>query len=174
MFKSTVWFCLVCISVLLAQSDIDERLAKKKFVEEFGQCGGLNYKGPRKCRPNLICFKRSRYYSQCLSSKSAANVTQPIPQIISINGKCYGENIDGPVLCSTGSAWFIQTENVHGECRSTCPEDWFCAQQTLPEWSPCGGHGYIGLTKCQEGLECYAHSKWYHECRNECPEGWEC
>lgn len=144
------------------------------LVDEFGQCGGLDYEGPKTCRASLICVKRSKYYSQCLTSEAAASATAPPPQLIPQGGKCHGGNIRGTLACTTGTACFIQTENVHGECLTSCPPGWFCAKQTLPEWAPCGGDGYVGLTKCKEGLQCVAHSKWYHECRSECPEGWKC
>ncbi|CAF0733327.1 unnamed protein product [Rotaria sordida] len=143
-------------------------------IEEFGQCGGLDWEGPKTCQANLICLKRSKYYSQCLSSEEASKATRPSPQVIPPGGKCHGGNIHGPIACAIGTACFIQTENVHGECKAHCPQGWFCAKQTLPEWAPCGGEGYIGLTKCKEGLQCYAHSRWYHECRSECPAGWKC
>jgi hypothetical protein len=143
-------------------------------VDEFGQCGGLDWEGPQTCRGNLICFKRSKYYSQCISSDTAVVATRSSPPVIQAGGKCHGGNIRGPLSCAIGTACFIQTENVHGECKTHCPQGWFCNKQTLPEWAPCGGEGYVGLTKCKEGLRCFAHSKWYNECRSECPEGWKC
>jgi hypothetical protein len=143
-------------------------------VDEFGQCGGLDWEGPKNCRANLICFKRSKYYSQCISSESASVATRPSPQVIPPGGKCHGGSVRGPIACAIGTACFIQTENVHGECKTHCSQGWFCAKQTLPEWAPCGGEGYVGLTKCKEGLQCFSHSKWYHECRSECPDGWKC
>ncbi len=144
------------------------------LVDEFGQCGGLDWEGPKTCGPNLICYKRSKYYSQCLSSDLAAAATRPSPQVIPPGGKCHGGNLRGPLACAIGTACFIQTENVHGECKTHCPQGWFCTKQTLSEWAPCGGEGYVGLTKCKEGLQCFSHSKWYHECRSECPDGWNC
>lgn len=144
------------------------------LIDEFGQCGGLEWDGPKICRANLICFKRSKYYSQCMSSDAVAVATRPSPTIIPIGGKCHGGNIRGPFACAIGTACFIQSENLHGECKTHCPQGWFCNKQTLSEWAPCGGEGYVGLTKCKEGLQCLAHSKWYHECRSECPEGWKC
>jgi hypothetical protein len=144
------------------------------LLDEFSQCGGLDWEGPTTCRANLICFKRSKYYSQCLSSEAAAIATRAAPQTIPPGGKCHGGNFRGPLSCAIGTACFIQTETVHGECKSQCPQGWFCEKQTLPEWAPCGGDGYIGLTKCKVGLQCFPHSKWYHECRSECPDGWKC
>ena len=144
------------------------------LVGEFGQCGGLDWEGPQACRGNLVCFKRSKYYSQCISSDAAVVATRPSPTVIPAGGKCHGGNIRGPFACATSTACFIQTENVHGECKTHCPQGWFCNKQTLPEWAPCGGEGYVGLTKCKEGLHCFSHSRWYHECRSECPEGWKC
>ena len=144
------------------------------LIDEFGQCGGLEYEGPKTCRQNLICVKRSKYYSQCLTSEGAATATSAAPQLVPAGGKCHGGNIRGSLPCAVGTACFFQTENVHGECRTFCPQGWFCTKQTLPEWAPCGGDAYVGLTKCKEGLQCVAHSKWYHECRSECPEGWKC
>lgn len=144
------------------------------YVDEFGQCGGLDYEGPKVCRPELICVKRSKYYAQCLTFEAASNVTTQAPQYIPEGGKCHGVQTRSPLLCVTGTACFIQTENVHGECRTQCPPGWFCNRQTLPEWAPCGGEGYVGLTQCKEGLQCIPHSRWYHECRAECPEGWKC
>ena len=144
------------------------------FVDEFGQCGGLDYEGQKVCRSNLICVKRSKYYSQCLTSEAANNATAQPPQTVPDGGKCHGVSSRVPLTCVTGTACFIQTENIHGECRTYCPPGWFCNRQTLPEWAPCGGDGYVGLTKCKEGLQCVPHSKWYHECRSECPEGWKC
>lgn len=144
------------------------------LVDEFGQCGGLDWEGPTTCRANLICLKRSKYYAQCLSSDAAAVATRPSPPVIPSGGKCHGGNIRGPFACAVGTACFIQTEGVHGECKTHCPQGWFCEKQTLPEWAPCGGEGYVGLTKCKEGLHCIPHSKWYHECRSECPPGWKC
>ncbi|CAF0871904.1 unnamed protein product [Adineta steineri] len=144
------------------------------LVDEFGQCGGLDWEGPKTCRANLICFKRSKYYSQCLTSDTAAVEARPSPPLIPPGTKCHGGNVRGSLSCAIGSACFIQTENVHGECKTHCPQGWFCEKQTLPEWAPCGGEGYVGLTKCKEGLQCIPHSKWYHECRSECPAGWKC
>ncbi len=181
MLKSIVVIIFsICISFLPVQSDVDERHGNRipsqtnDLVNEFGQCGGLDWEGPKTCRSNLICFKRSKYYSQCLTSEEAALATRTVPQAISLDGKCYGGNIRGVLTCASGTACFIQTENIHGECKTHCPQGWFCTQQTLPEWAPCGGENYIGLTKCKEGLQCIVHSKWYHECRAECPEGWKC
>ncbi|CAF3170600.1 unnamed protein product [Rotaria socialis] len=147
---------------------------KDGLIEEFGQCGGLDWEGPKICKTNFICMKRSKYYSQCLSAEAAAIATRPSPQVIPPGGKCHGGNIRSPLACATGTACFIQTENIHGECKTHCPQGWFCAKQTLSEWAPCGGESYVGLTKCKEGLHCYPHSRWYHECRSECPEGWSC
>ncbi|UJR33239.1 hypothetical protein I4U23_020694 [Adineta vaga] len=144
------------------------------LIDEFGQCGGLDWEGPKACRGNLICFKRSKYYSQCLSNDVAATATRPAPPTIPPGGKCHGGNIRGPFACAVGTACFIQTEGVHGECKTHCSQGWFCERQTLSEWAPCGGEGYVGLTKCKEGLRCVVHSKWYHECRSECPAGWKC
>lgn len=144
------------------------------LIDEFGQCGGLDWEGPKTCRANLICFKRSKYYSQCISSEAVSVATRPSPTVIPAGGKCHGGSIRGPIACVIGTACFIQSENVHGECKTHCPQGWFCTKQTLAEWAPCGGEGYVGLTKCKEGLQCVAHSKWYHECRSECPEGWRC
>jgi hypothetical protein len=198
MLKSITIIFSICISFLTAQSIIDERYGNRipsppqyinnsnkinspnnnnnndDLIDEFGQCGGLNWEGSKTCRSNLICLKRSKYYSQCLSSEEAAIATRPLAQTIPPDGKCYGGNIRESVICATGTACFIQTENIHGECKIQCPQGWFCTQQTLPEWAPCGGDGYIGLTKCKEGLQCFSHSKWYHECRSECPQGWKC
>lgn len=144
------------------------------LVEEFGQCGGLDWTGPSSCQPTFICVKRSKYYSQCLSSESAANLSRSAPQLIPAGGTCHGRHIRDAIVCATGTACFIQTEHSHGECRADCPPGWFCVQQTLPEWAPCGGEAYVGLTKCKEGLQCLMHSKWYYECRSECPAGWQC
>jgi hypothetical protein len=186
MLKSIVIIFSVCIHILIAQSIIDERYNNNNriplkpqynndgIVDEFGQCGGLDWEGPNACRSNLICFKRSKYYSQCLSSETAAIATRTVPQAAAPGDKCHGGNIQGTLPCAVGTACFIQTEKVHGECKTHCPQGWYCAQQTLPEWAPCGGEGYVGLTKCKEGLQCIAHSKWYQECRAECPEGWKC
>lgn len=147
---------------------------KDGLIEEFGQCGGLEWEGPRTCQLNLVCFKRSKYYSQCLSKDAAEAASNPAPQATPPGGKCHGGSIHGSLPCAIGTACFIQTENVHGECKTHCPPGWFCARQTLPEWAPCGGESYVGLTKCKEGLYCFPHSKWYHECRSECPPGWKC
>jgi hypothetical protein len=144
------------------------------LVDEFAQCGGLDYEGPKLCRSSFICVKRSKYYSQCLTIQAAANVSLLVAQPIPAGGKCHGGSIRGSLPCATGTACFIQTENVHGECMSYCPQAWFCTKQTLPEWAPCGGDGYIGITKCKDTLQCVPHSKWYHECRSECPTGWKC
>ena len=144
------------------------------LVDEFGQCGGIEYEGTTACRSKFVCVKRSKYYSQCLTPEGAAVATRPSPQKLTPGAKCHGGGVRGPVACETGSACFIQTENIHGECKSYCPPGWFCAKQTLPEWAPCGGEGYVGLTKCKEGLQCIPHSKWYHECRSDCPAGWTC
>ena len=144
------------------------------LIDEFGQCGGLEWDGPKACRTNLICFKRSKYYSQCLSAEAVANATRPAPQVLPDGAKCHGTKFSNPIACAIGTACFIQKENVHGECRTECPIGWFCNEQRLPEWAPCGGEGYVGLTKCRSGLQCVQHSKWYHECRSECPDGWKC
>ncbi|CAF1145761.1 unnamed protein product [Didymodactylos carnosus] len=144
-----------------------------QLVDEFGQCGGLQYEGPRTCKQGLVCFKRSKYYSQCIGKEVAAIAAIPI-QYIALGGRCgAGKDARSPFLCAVGTYCFIQNEN-YGECRTSCPLNWFCQKQTLPEWAPCGGETYIGLTKCKEGLQCYSHSKWYSECRSECPEGWKC
>ena len=179
MFKSIFILFSISISVLLAQSDVDQRrgnqpssssqLHSTDLVEEFGQCGGADWEGPNRCTSDYSCVKRSKYYSQCLPSESAS---RPVPPTIPADGKCHGGNVVGK--CATGTACFIQTENVHGECKTHCPQGWFCTYQTLPEWSPCGGEGYVGLTNCKEGLQCFVHSRWYHECRSECPPGWKC
>lgn len=144
------------------------------LIDEFGQCGGVEWEGPKACRANLVCLKRSKYYSQCLSSEAASVATRPVPQALPPGSKCHGGNLRGPISCAVGTACFIQTEHIHGECRASCPHGWFCTHQTLPEWAPCGGESYVGLTKCKEGLHCVPHSRWYHECRSECPEGWNC
>ncbi|CAF1372649.1 unnamed protein product, partial [Didymodactylos carnosus] len=129
--------------------------------------------GPRTCKQGLVCFKRSKYYSQCIGKEVAAIAAIPI-QYIALGGRCgAGKDARSPFLCAVGTYCFIQNEN-YGECRTSCPLNWFCQKQTLPEWAPCGGETYIGLTKCKEGLQCYSHSKWYSECRSECPEGWKC
>jgi hypothetical protein len=202
MLKVIVIAALVCLAI--AQQEIDDRYGNRipyhqqsppylggtnnhnvntnnnhannndGFIDEFGQCGGLDWEGPKTCRGSLVCFKRSKYYAQCLSQEAAAIATRPPPQVIPLGGKCHGGSVRGPFSCAIGTACFIQTENIHGECKSLCPKDWFCAKQTLPEWAPCGGDGYVGLTKCKDGLQCYSHSKWYFECRSECPEGWKC
>ena len=197
MFKSITILYAVLICVSIVRGNLDERYRPRPpppppqylgtvynanaasanndgLIDEFGQCGGLEYEGPKTCRSSLICVKRSKYYAQCLTSEAAAVATLPTPQAIAPGGKCHGGNIRGPAVCAIGTACFIQTENVHGECRTFCPQGWFCTKQTLPEWAPCGGDAYVGLTKCKEGLQCVAHSKWYHECRSECPEGWKC
>ena len=37
------------------------------------------------------------------------------------------------------------------------------------------GEGYVGLTRCAEGLTCYTRSKWYAQCSASCPGAdWVC
>jgi hypothetical protein len=37
------------------------------------------------------------------------------------------------------------------------------------------GEDYVGLTRCAEGLRCYARSKWYSHCAASCPgSDWAC
>jgi len=37
------------------------------------------------------------------------------------------------------------------------------------------GEGFIGITRCAEGLRCYARSKWYAHCAASCPGvDWAC
>jgi len=167
------------ISIIVQSDNINQHSlqlqhanSNNSLVDEFGQCGGHDWEGPTSCQSDLVCVKRSKYYSQCLSSDSAVIPGRLVPKAIPPDGKCHGGNISEK--CATGTACFIQIENAHGECKTHCPQGWFCTQQRLPEWAPCGGEGYVGLTKCKEGLQCFIHSKWYHECRSECPQGWKC
>jgi len=37
-------------------------------VGKYGQCGGINYKGPTCCQSGLTCHKVSEYYFQCLQN----------------------------------------------------------------------------------------------------------
>ncbi len=74
MLKSLVILFSIFINFLIAQSNVNERYNNRPqydvnndgLVDEFGQCGGLDWEGPKACRSNLICFKRSKYYSQFL------------------------------------------------------------------------------------------------------------
>ena len=37
------------------------------------------------------------------------------------------------------------------------------------------GEDYVGVTRCAEGLRCYARSKWYSLCAASCPGvDWAC
>jgi hypothetical protein len=45
---------------------IDLKLCDQNTIQEFGQCGGVNYKGLTKCAVGLSCFKNNKWYSQCL------------------------------------------------------------------------------------------------------------
>ena len=179
MFKTIL--IVLSISIIVQSASRNQPLLElsnaegnSSLVEEFGQCGGHDWEGSTKCQADLVCVKQSKYYSQCLLNDPAVTTTtgRLVSKSIPPDGKCHGENISGK--CATGTACFIQIENVHGECKTHCPQGWFCTYQKLPEWAPCGGEGYVGLTNCKEGLQCLEHSKWYHECRSECPQGWKC
>ncbi|CAF1243090.1 unnamed protein product [Didymodactylos carnosus] len=119
----------------------------------------------------------------------AAVATIPI-QYIALGGRCGGEkDTREPLICAIGTYCFIQNEN-YGECRTSCPSNWYCQKQTLPEWAPCGGETYVGLTKCKEslqcegygtfpcdaGLTCFRRNKFFSSCQYSCPlnVGWEC
>jgi hypothetical protein len=98
-------------------------------------------------------------------------------------------------ICPVGTACF-RNSNVYAECRPSCPTGWACQTDVVGPNEQCGGMIYqkqvkllqyrsfffcflgidfIGITRCAQGLRCYARSKWYSHCAATCPgPDWAC
>ena len=73
------WFLGLILSVKLQNST--------DYLDEFDQCGGFGFNSLLSCKPGLICYKQSEWYSQCrtnctwswlcnsISLKSSLNIT---------------------------------------------------------------------------------------------------
>ena len=97
-------------------------------------------------------------------------------------------------VCVSGTACF-RFNSGYAECRPFCPAGWGCEGDVAIAGQQCGGktqlftdrygnnsvrmfclgEGYVGLTRCAEGLRCYVRSKWYSQCAAACPGAdWVC
>jgi hypothetical protein len=60
--------------------------------------------------------------------------------------------------------------NCQGKNLATCFEfscmhaDEECAEPKVKTWSQCGGQGYDGPTKCEQGSSCVKQNNWYSQC----------
>ncbi len=121
-------------------------------------------------------------------------VTSPsVPVILPAYTKC---NDVVNAICPAGTACF-RNSNVYSECRPSCPVTWACETDVVGANEQCGGmvyekqakllkykrfffvfflgEGYVGITRCAEGLRCYARTKWYSHCAASCPGAdWIC
>lgn len=64
--------------ILITLSIIQLALAD---VGEWGQCGGRDYTGDKKCSLGLTCVYINEFYSQCQKSTSVTGITTPRPVV---------------------------------------------------------------------------------------------
>lgn len=111
-------------------------------VPQWGQCGGLGYKGSTVCDSGFSCFRQNAWYSQCLTScptsccwdcqnqttVSTASTSAPT-QASSVTAKLYdqcgGIGFTGPTTCQTNTYCFKQND-WYFQCLYTCPSGWAC------------------------------------------------
>lgn len=65
--------------------------AHQPIQTQYGQCGGKDYNGPKKCSNGWSCKKQNEYYSQCLEGKSNER---------EFYGQCGGKDYSGPTKCA--------------------------------------------------------------------------
>ncbi|CAF0750321.1 unnamed protein product [Rotaria sordida] len=144
------------------------------FAAGWAQCGGDVWGGPRGCPAGYACYARSVYYSQCrpigdcpldwacaaLVQTTPRPTTVPAPVTLSPYTQC---NNVAHAVCPLGTACF-RNNALYSECRPSCPSTWACETDVAGLNEQCGGEGYVGLTRCAEGLRCYARSQWYSHC----------
>lgn len=46
-------------------------------ARQWAQCGGARHRGPRCCRPGLVCQRQSRWYSQCVAAPPPPGALAP-------------------------------------------------------------------------------------------------
>ena len=79
-----------------------------QFVPRYGQCGGRNYEGSRRCAPVLVCVQRDDFYSQCDQAEGVEGV--------SLYGQCGGSGYTGATECVPG-ADCVAVDEYYSQCR---------------------------------------------------------
>lgn len=140
-------------------------------VQLYYQCGGQGYTGDLNCATGLACFKKDKYYAQCLPSCPPGWDCNK--QLAGLNEQCGGVEYCGLSNCFGGLTCFRKNESFSA-CQSSCPNEWDCNKPLVNEYGQCGGLGYEGLTNCSGGLNCYQKDNYFSQCLSSCLLGWNC
>ena len=89
---------------IAAQGSSARRTSSDTCSNEWGQCGGVEWKGPTCCGAGLTCNKQSEWYSQCIRVKVEENTA-----CAGHWKQCGGIGYTGPTCCSAG----LQCEQVN-------------------------------------------------------------
>ncbi|RNA24451.1 fungal cellulose binding domain-containing [Brachionus plicatilis] len=131
-----------------------------KLGEAWGQCDGLNWKGPFTCQTGLECVFSNKWYSQCKTSNKNQEVNKDQGAIWS---QCGGENWKGPLTCQPGLEC-VFSNKWYSQCKPS-NENQEVNKDQGAIWSQCGGENWKGPSTCQPGLECVFSNKWYSQCK---------
>ena len=140
-------------------------------VQLYYQCGGQSYTGDLNCESGLACFKKDKYYAQCLPR--CPSDWDCNSQLAGLNEQCGGVEYCGLSNCFGGLTCFRKNETFSA-CQSSCQNEWDCNKPLVNEYGQCGGLGYEALTNCSGGLNCFEKDKYFSQCLSSCPLSWNC
>ncbi|CAF0963311.1 unnamed protein product [Brachionus calyciflorus] len=165
MFKFLNIFVVLCVFQTLRASPYDPNK-----IKEWGQCGGIGYKGKTECQPWLKCYELSDWFHQCLKEKpSPSPQTSALSSTITIpttrNNDPFYREWD---QCG-GIGFVVEKQCTVGlVCESI--NDWFyqCRRPRYKVFAniyeQCGGVSFKGKTECAIGLKCVFINDWYSQC----------
>ncbi|TGJ68592.1 hypothetical protein EYR41_007635 [Orbilia oligospora] len=155
-------------------------------VGAYAQCGGINYSGGTRCEYGWECIRQDDYYSQCKPAATSKPLTTSTPTstgttstntaTVGAYAQCGGINYSGGTRCEYG--WeCIRQDDYYSQCKpaatsvslstSTPTSSSILAVNTLivGAYAQCGGNGYTGGTRCENGYECVRQDDWYSQCK---------
>lgn len=131
-------------------------------VNEWGQCGGLNYPGDTVCDIGLECIYINDWYYQCKKLPPTPNTVQEWSQ-------CGGENYQGLTNCDLGltcvyiNQWYSQCVRIQKTNQTSTLAT--TVSLLVPEFGQCDGIGYSGPKSCLDGLLCIYINESYYQCQ---------
>ena len=63
------------------EDDTNEETGSVEVAQQYGQCGGNNYKGPTACVEGTSCVSHNEWYSQCLSSAARRKMKRSVHRV---------------------------------------------------------------------------------------------
>jgi len=78
-------------------------------VAQYGQCGGIDYRGSTECCVPSICEHNNLWFSQCIPSSAPSTAG-----CSGVYGQCGGENWSGPTCCDYSICTY--SDSYYSQC----------------------------------------------------------